>query len=122
MMNKKTMIISIILGFSLGMAICLEITNLHRTGGAIQSFNKEYEFGGSRKWRGTWADAFQTYILMPSLLVYPLAVVGIIMSIKEIIKQKDKGKKIFGGIYIIIFLTILIRFISLGVASVAVFT
>jgi len=114
------LILAVVLGYSLGMCICLEIANKQREGGALQSYYREYAHGGSKKWRGFWGNAFQKYILMPGVLVYPLCVLGIVQSIRlrkktAILDEKPQLLVIF-----FVFIVILLRFIYLGVFSAAI--
>ena len=113
-------IFAIIIGFCFGMAIRLEIANRQRTGGALQTYHREYSGGGgSMKWRGTFGNWFHGRVLLPSVLVYPAALLAVVQAIYLAVRTSSKVKRAALAVAVVLLVGVLVRFVSLGVFSAA---
>lgn len=113
-------VLIVIFGLCLGMSVVLEIANLGQAGGALQSYHWEYAEGGSKKWRGSFGNAFHARILMPAVLVYPLAAVAAVHgALIALTGKRTKRTRITAGAIALAACLIVVRFVSLGVFTAA---
>ncbi|MBC7865381.1 MAG: hypothetical protein IAF38_20565 [Bacteroidia bacterium] len=117
--SKLKILLFILVVYSAISALKLECENFTSNGGRLQSYHKEYEGGGSGKWR-IWGEKekFPGILFTCGIPVYFTSIGAIFLGIIGMI-TKDKKGKIFCLICSAVSLLILWRYIYLGVFSAA---
>lgn len=85
--------------------------------GMLRSYFSEYAGGGSWAWRGPYGRFFHGLLFGLGLPTYPLGIVGICLSVWLGVSSRRWSDRIAAFLMMAVFLLILWRFVSMGVAS-----
>lgn len=115
-MRRHRLVLLLLLAGSLAGALIIEV--LDRTfHGALAAYHRDPAGGGGIAWRGGAGQRFLLMLRWVGLPVYPLAALGAALALRQALRGREG--RVAALLLFAVFAAVLLRFVSLGVASAA---